>query len=347
MAVAPPDSRPDVSLVSGLQLNPTEAAERIAATLRRQVGDVLRRRGLVVAMSGGIDSSVCAGLAVRAVGPEHVFGLMLPERESDAQSLDLASQWAGMLGIDYAVEDISSILDAFGCYRRRNAAIRRAMPEFQDDWRCKVVLSGGRLDSERLNVSYLAVEVPGGELRRVRLPAAEYREIVAATNFKQRARKMLEYFHADRLHYAVVGTPNRLEYDQGFFVKGGDGLADVKPIAHLYKTQVYELAEFLGIPAAIRSRPPTTDTYSLPQTQEEFYFALPAATLDFVLFAHNHGCGAAAVAAELEGGRTPEEVARALKDIEQKRATTRYLHLPPLLVEPVPEVATAVEQEPD
>ena len=347
MAVAPPDSRPDVSLVSGLQLNPTEAAERIAATLRRQVGDVLRRRGLVVAMSGGIDSSVCAGLAVRAVGPEHVFGLMLPERESDAQSLDLASQWAGMLGIDYAVEDISSILDAFGCYRRRNAAIRRAMPEFQDDWRCKVVLSGGRLDSERLNVSYLAVEVPGGELRRVRLPAAEYREIVAATNFKQRARKMLEYFHADRLHYAVVGTPNRLEYDQGFFVKGGDGLADVKPIAHLYKTQVYELAEFLGIPAAIRSRPTTTDTYSLPQTQEEFYFALPAATLDFVLFAHNHGCGAAAVAAELEGGRTPEEVARALKDIEQKRATTRYLHLPPLLVEPVPEVATAVEQEPD
>ena len=347
MAVAPPDSRPDVSLVSGLQLNPTEAAERIAATLRRQVGDVLRRRGLVVAMSGGIDSSVCAGLAVRAVGPEHVFGLMLPERESDAQSLDLASQWAGMLGIDYAVEDISSILDAFGCYRRRNAAIRRAMPEFQDDWRCKVVLSGGRLDSERLNVSYLAVEVPGGELRRVRLPAAEYREIVAATNFKQRARKMLEYFHADRLHYAVVGTPNRLEYDQGFFVKGGDGLADVKPIAHLYKTQVYELAEFLGVPAAIRSRPPTTDTYSLPQTQEEFYFALPAATLDFVLFAHNHGCGAAAVAAELEGGRTPEEVARALKDIEQKRATTRYLHLPPLLVEPVPEVATALEQEPD
>ena len=347
MAVAPPDSRPDVSLVSGLQLNPTEAAERIAATLRRQVGDVLRRRGLVVAMSGGIDSSVCAGLAVRAVGPEHVFGLMLPERESDAQSLDLASQWAGMLGIDYAVEDISSILDAFGCYRRRNAAIRRAMPEFQDDWRCKVVLSGSRLDSERLNVSYLAVEVPGGELRRVRLPAAEYREIVAATNFKQRARKMLEYFHADRLHYAVVGTPNRLEYDQGFFVKGGDGLADVKPIAHLYKTQVYELAEFLGVPAAIRSRPPTTDTYSLPQTQEEFYFALPAATLDFVLFAHNHGCGAAAVAAELEGGRTPEEVARALKDIEQKRATTRYLHLPPLLVEPVPEVATAVEQEPD
>jgi len=332
-----------VSLASGLQLNPAEATERITATLRQQVGETLRRRGLVVAMSGGIDSSVCAALAARAVGAGHVFGLMLPERESDGQSLGLATGWAQALGIAYAVEDITPMLDAFGCYRRRNAAIRRAMPEFQDDWRCKVVLSGGRLDSERLNVSYLAVEVPGGEVRRIRLPAAEYREIVAATNFKQRARKMLEYFHADRLHYAVVGTPNRLEYDQGFFVKGGDGLADVKPIAHLYKSQVYALAEFLGVPAAIRSRPPTTDTYSLPQTQEEFYFALPAATLDLVLFARNLGCDPAAVATEL--GRTPEEVVRALKDVDQKRTTTRYLHLPPLLIEPVLEL-TDLEREP-
>jgi len=333
-----------VNLAKELQLNQAEATERIAATLRQQVGEVLNRRGLVVGMSGGIDSSVCAALAVRAVGPAHVFGLMMPERESDRQSLDLATRWAEALGIAYAVEDITPMLTAVGCYRRRNAAIRRALPDFQDDWRCKVVLPGGRLDSDRLNVSYLAVEEPGREVRQVRLPAAEYREIVAATNFKQRIRKMVEYFHADRLHYAVVGTPNRLEYDQGFFVKGGDGLADVKPIAHLYKSQVYELAEFLGVPAAIRSRPPTTDTYSLPQTQEEFYFTLPAATLDLVLFAHNLGRDPASVAAEL--GRSPDEAARALRDIDQKRATTRYLHLPPLLIEPVPEVSTDLEREP-
>jgi NAD+ synthase len=333
-----------VNLAKELQLNQVETAEKIAATLRQQVGEVLNRRGLVVGMSGGIDSSVCAALAVRAVGPAHVFGLMMPERESDRQSLDLATRWAQALGIAYAVEDITPMLTAVGCYQRRNAAIRRVLPDFQDEWRCKVVLPGGRLDTDRLNVSYLAVEEPGREVRQVRLPAAEYREIVAATNFKQRIRKMVEYFHADRLHYAVVGTPNRLEYDQGFFVKGGDGLADVKPIAHLYKSQVYELAEFLGVPAAIRSRPPTTDTYSLPQTQEEFYFTLPAATLDLVLFAHNLGRDPASVAAEL--GRTPDEAARALRDIDQKRATTRYLHLPPLLVEPVPEVTTDLEREP-
>jgi len=324
-----------VSLANDLHLNPAEETERIAATLRQQLGDALIRRGLVVGMSGGIDSSVCAALAVRAVGVAHVFGLLMPEQDSDRNSLGLASRCAEALGISYEIEDITEILAAVGCYRRRNAAIRRLVPDFQDNWRFKVVLPGGRLDSDRLNVSYLAIEAPGGVVRQVRLPPAEYREIVAATNFKQRVRTMLEYYHADRLHYAVVGTPNRLEYDQGFFVKGGDGLADVKPIAHLYKTQVYELAEFLGVPAEIRSRTPTTDTYSLPQTQEEFYFALPTATLDLVLYAHNLGMNPAAVAAEL--GRTPEEATRALRDIEQKRAATRYLHMPPLLVEPVLE----------
>ncbi len=328
-----------MSLANDLRVNPADETEKIAAALRQQLGELLSRRGLVVGMSGGIDSSVCAALAVRAVGPARVFGLLMPEQDSDGASLGIATRWAEALGIQYAVEDITATLSALGCYRRRNEAIRRVVPEFQDDWRFKVVLPGGRLDSDRLNVTYLALEIPGpsGErdVRQVRLPPAEYREIVAATNFKQRVRTMLEYFHADRLHYAVVGTPNRLEYDQGFFVKGGDGLADVKPIAHLYKTQVYQLAEFLGVPEEIRSRTPTTDTYSLPQTQEEFYFALPTAVLDLVLYAHHLGLDPAAVAAEL--GRTPEEAARALRDIDQKRVATRYLHLSPLLVDPVLE----------
>jgi NAD+ synthase len=334
-------------LANDLHLNSAEETERIAAALRQQLGESLNRRGFVVGMSGGIDSSVCAALAVRAVGPDHVFGLLMPEQDSDRDSLSIAGRWADQLGIAYAVEDITQVLAAVGCYHRRNAAIRRVIPEFQDTWRFKVVLPGNRLESDRLNVSHLVVEIPradrGGarEVRQVRLPAAEYREIVAATNFKQRVRTMLEYYHADRLHYAVVGTPNRLEYDQGFFVKGGDGLADVKPIAHLYKTQVFELAEYLGVPAEIRKRTPTTDTYSLPQTQEEFYFALPTATLDLVLHAHNQGLDPTAVALEL--GRTPDEAARALRDVDQKRAATRYLHLPPLLVDPVPELE---EREP-
>jgi NAD+ synthase len=277
---------------------------------------------------------VCAALAAAAVGPKRVFGLFMPERDSDPASLELARGLAEQLGIAWRLEEITPALDAVGCYQRRDEAIRRVVPEYGPGWACKILLPGERLETDRLNVFYLAVRPPDGEVRTVRLTATAYLEVVAATNFKQRVRKMLEYHHADRLDYAVVGTPNRLEYDQGFFVKGGDGLADVKPIAHLYKTQVYQLAAYLGIPEAITARPPTTDTYSLPQTQEEFYFALPAATMDLVLYARNAGWSPEEAAGTL--GLRPDQVARAYADIDQKRQTTAYLHRGPLLVQPLP-----------
>ncbi len=327
------------AVLAGLEIDPAAAVTRIRDALRSQLGTSLKRRGLVVGMSGGVDSSVCAALAVEAVGPKHVLGLFMPERESDPESLRMADSLARQLGIESVTEDISPALLGAGCYRRRNDAIRRVVPEFKDDWGCKLVLPSDRLDTDRLNITYLVVQPPGGEMRRVRLPAPEYRQIVAASNFKQRVRTMLEYYHADRLHYAVVGTPNRLEYDQGFFVKGGDGLADVKPIAHLYKAQVYQLAEYLKIPTAITSRPPTTDTFSLPQSQEEFYYNMPTHTLDIVLHARNEGRDPGDVAEET--GFTVEQVQRAYGDIDQKRMTTRYLHLGPQLVEKVQLGATA------
>jgi len=319
-----------------LTIDASTVVKEVAAGLRSHLGDSLKRRGFVVAMSGGVDSSVAAGLAVEAVGPRRVFGLFMPERDSDPQSLELAREWAEKLGIEYTVEDIAGPLDALGCYQRRDAAIRRVVPEYEGGWKSKIVLPGNRLDSDRLNTYSVVVESPDGVQSTHRLPPAEYREIVASTNFKQRVRKTMEYFHADRLHYGVVGTPNRLEYDQGFFVKGGDGLADVKPIAHLYKTQVYQLAHALGVPSGVTDRPPTTDTYSLPQSQEEFYFTLPARTMDLVLYAHNRGMDAREAAGAL--GMKEDQVQRAFREISQKRVTTRYLHLSALLVEPVDEI---------
>src|SRR5215475_7767345 len=325
--VTPPSS------TTSLQIDAAATVERIVVALRSHLANTFRRKGYVVGMSSGVDSSVTAALAVRAVGPSRVFGIFMPERESDPDSLRIAKSLADQLGIDSTTEDIAPALEGVGCYRRRNEAIRRVVPEFRDDWGCKLVLPADRLSADRLNVTYLVVREPGGEERSVRLPAAEYRQIVAATNFKQRVRKMVEYYHADRLHYAVLGTPNRLEYDQGFFVKGGDGLADIKPIAHLYKSQVYQIADFLGVPSAVTSRPPTTDTFSLPQSQEEFYYNLPTRILDFVVHGLNQGRTAAEIAAEI--GLQPEQVERSFRDIEQKRSTTRYLHLGPQLVEPV------------
>ncbi len=309
-------------------------AQRIAGEIRRIVAHECKRRGLVVALSGGIDSSCVAGLAVKALGPSKVFGVHMPERDSSSETLRLSQSVSTTLGFDSTVEILTPILEGFGCYQRRDEAIRMVFPDFGPGWKSKIVLPG--LEGGELNVYSVVVQKPDGTVEKQRLPLKAYLQIVAATNFKQRTRKTLEYYHADRLNYAVTGTPNRLEYDQGFYVKGGDGLADVKPIAHLYKTQVYAMARHLGIPADICNRAPTTDTYSLAQGQDEFYFSLPYAQMDLALWARNHGVAPVEAAPVI--GITPDQVERVYRDIDQKRVTTRYLGLKAQLCGDVPEI---------
>lgn len=319
-----------------LDLDLEQEAIEIGAAWRQTVVKRLMRRGVVVAISGGIDSSCTAGLAVRTFGPKKVFGLLLPERDSSGASVKLGKQLAEHLGIDYAIEDIQPTLASIGCYKRYDAAIQTVFPDYGEGWKSKIVLPSDLLDSDRLNFYSLVVQTPDGETLTERLPVQAYLDIVASTNFKQRIRKTLEYYHADRLNYAVAGTPNRLEYDQGFFVKNGDGAADVKPIAHLYKTQVYAMARHLGLPDEICRSTPTTDTYSLEQGQDEFYFVLPYAEMDLLLWAKNNAVPAEEAAQTM--GLEAVQVERVYKDIDRKRATTLPLHLTSLLLKEVPQV---------
>ncbi len=318
-----------------LNIDTAKVSEAIQEQIREQVLGTLRRKGAVVGLSGGIDSSVVAALCARALGKERVLGLFMPEHHSSGDSLALGKLVAKAIGIKAELEDIGPTLEAAGCYRRQDEAIQTVFPEYGEGYKSKITLPS-ILEGKRFNVFQLNIETPDGEIKTSRMKPAAYLQLVAATNFKQRLRKMMEYYHADRLNYAVSGTPNRLEYDQGFFVKQGDGAADFKPIAHLYKTQVYALAQYLGIPEEIRSRPPTTDTYSMAQTQEEFYFALPYDRMDLCLYGYNHGVAPAEVAPAVE--LSAEQVERVYKDIESKRRSTKYLHTRPLLVEPVNEV---------
>jgi len=320
-----------VPSAQSLAIDCVAEADRIGRWIVETVARRLHRRGLVVAISGGIDSSVCAALAVRALGPKKVFGLLLPERDSSGFSTERGLQLARHLGIAHEVFDIAPALEALGCYRQRDEAIRRVFPAYGADWKNKIVIAGG---TERgINFFKLVVAEPDGTLHEERLPLREYLQIVAATNFKQRVRKTMDYFHADRLNYAVVGTPNRLEYDQGFFVKVGDGAADLKPIAHLYKTQVYAMARALGLPEAICSAVPTTDTYTLQQGQDEFYFALPYAQMDLALWSLNHGVSAAALGEALAIDTAAAE--RVYADIAAKRRAARYLHAAAETIEPI------------
>jgi NAD+ synthase len=314
-------------LDTALQFDASQERERIESRIR-EVVRMFRRRGCVVAISGGIDSSVCAALSVRALGTSRVVGLLLPERDSSDSSTKRGRLLAEHLGIEYRVHDIAPTLEAIGCYAERDAAIREVFPEFGPGWKQKIAICGGT--EGHFNYFNLIVQSPEGVTSERRLPHSQYLRIVASTNYKQRIRKTIEYFHADRLNYAVVGTPNRLEYDQGFFVKNGDGSADLKPIAHLYKTQVYEMARHLGLPAEICAAIPTTDTYSLPQGQDEFYFALPYKQMDLALWAYEHNVPAAQLAEAL--GVTEDRAAFVYSDIEAKRRATEYLSSPPVLL---------------
>lgn len=317
-----------------LKLDLEAEADRIAARMREILSGTLHRRGLVVAISGGIDSSVSVSLAVRAIGPQRVFALILPEQDSSDDSAVRAGILARHLGIEAMTVNIAPTLEAIGCYRWRDEAVKSVVPQYGAGWRMKIVISGG-IDG-RINRFKLIAQSPDGTLLEAPLPLKPYLQIVAATNFKQRVRKTLEYFHADRLNYAVVGTPNRLEYDQGFFVKHGDGAADVKPIAHLYKSQVYAMARHLNLPERVCAAVPTTDTYSLSQGQDEFYFALPYAQMDLAVWALNHDRPARELAAAI--GVDEATAQSVYADIRAKRRTTRYLHARPQLVAEVPEL---------
>jgi len=315
-----------------LRIDAAAEVDRIASGIRDIVFSQFRRKGAIVAVSGGIDSSVVAALCAHALGPERVIALFLPETDSSGESLRLGKLLTQKLGVRSFEENIGLILEAAGCYRRRDEAIRKVVPEYGEGYKSKIVLPN-LVEADRYAVFSLVVQSPAGEQKKVRLPLDSYLGILAATNFKQRTRKMMEYHYADRYHYAVAGTPNRLEYDQGFFVKNGDGSADFKPIAHLYKSQVYQLAAYLGVPEEIQQRPSTTDTYSLEQSQEEFYFALPLEKMDLCLYGKDHSLTPVEVSSLT--GLTTEQVIRAYEMIESKRRATHYLGAPPVLVCPL------------
>lgn len=316
-----------------LDLDCAAECARIEAVIREQVGRELHRRGVVVGVSGGVDSAVCVTLAARALGPERVQAILMPGKNTTPANTELGKKICDGLGVKYAFEPIYPAIEALGGYKRRDEAIKRLYPEYKPGDKYKIAIADDVLGSNRINFFNLILQGSDGKLQKKRMPLDVYLEIVATTNLKQRTRKMIEYWYAEMLNFAVIGTPNRVEYDQGFFVRGGDGLADLKPIAHLYKTQVFALAKFTGVPREVTDKPPTTDTYSLPQTQEEFYYALSHDKMDMLLYAFIHDVPAAETAAVM--GLSTEQVERGYKDIVAKRRVSKQLYQHPLLVEPV------------
>ena len=311
-----------------LKIDPEKTIDKLTRKIRETISRKFHKRGAVIGISGGIDSSVCLALTVRALGADKVLGLALPEADSDPESLKLAQMLADLYGIRLLVEDITDALKGFKTYERRDEAIKRVFPEYTSEYKAKIVLPNDLLDKETLNVFYLTIISPDGTEKTKRLPLKEYLQIVAASNFKQRSRMAMLYYHAERLNYAVIGTGNKNEHEQGFFVKWGDGGADIKPIAHLFKTQVYQLAEYLDVPKEIQERTPTTDTYSAESTQEEFFFRVPFEIGDLVWFGMEKNIPKEEIARA--AGISEEQVTRIQNDIKRKIRTAEYLKQQPI-----------------
>lgn len=311
-------------------------AEQTSAELekwiRSSVQQTLKKRGAVVGISGGIDSSVVASLCCRALGAQRVVGIAMPEKDSSPESLTLARRLAQRLNMELAVEDLTPALESLGAYRRRDAAVKRVFPDYRAGQGFKITLQSKPLESNTLNVFQITRVDEQGDETSVRLNYAEYAQIVAASNMKQRLRMTTLYYHAEQRNYAVAGTGNKNEIQLGFFVKYGDGGSDLVPLGHLYKSQIFQLAEYLQIPREIILRKPTTDTYPAEVTQEDFFFRVSFTTLDAIWEKMENGGDAKTIARRLQ--LSPLQAQRVMDDIRQKHANTRYLRLPPLTFPP-------------
>jgi NAD+ synthase len=304
-------------------------ADLLSEKLKEDIFGTLKRKGAVIGISGGIDSSVTLALTVRALGAENVVGIMLPEKDSSPESKEFALKLSKKFGISTIEENITGALDGFGCYKRRDEAVSNVFPEYNpNEYKMKIGINQRGLNQFLPPVFSVTIINCFGEEKSKILPVHEYLQIVAASNFKQRCRMSMLYYHAERLHYAMIGTPNKHEVEQGFFVKHGDGGADIMPIAHLYKSQVYQLAEFLEIPSEIISRTPTSDTYSAEQTQEEFFFQMPYFEMDLIWYGMENDISPEVVSAITS--KTIDEIKHIYNNFSRKRKTTAYLRMPPL-----------------
>lgn len=313
-----------------LKIDPVVELEKLCAFVVEHVNEVFRRKGVLVGLSGGIDSACMAAIAVEAMGPEKVVGLVLPEKETNPVSSAFAIKHAQALGIEYREVDITPTVESVFSYTSRDAYVQKLVPEYEPGYKYNISLPTDLLDRASFNFYNLQVQMPGGEIKKKRLSLKEFRMITAFANIKIRSRMLHLYTEAEQRSLVVAGTTNRTEFILGDFCKYGDGGTDIEPLSYLYKDQIYQLSAHLGVIPEIVDRQPSPDTFSLPVSDQEFFFRIPFAKLDYLLYAWEHNIGAKQAAQVLD--LSEDAVQRAFKDFQGKNKATAHLRTMPYAI---------------
>ena len=314
-----------------IRSNPEYETDLVRDFLSAQVKGVPKRDGIIVGVSGGVDSAVVASLAVRAVGKENVLGLILPEKESNPISAEYAVKVINSLGIEHIKVELTESVASFDAYKNRDKVIKEIFPDYTPEYKFNIYLPQNLLDVDRYNFYTLRVDDGKGNIREKRLTKKQLLAITAAANVKIRSRMIALYYWGEQENYLVAGTTNKTEFILGDYCKFGDGGTDVECVSHLYKTNIYELAEYLEVPKEIRERTPSPDTFSLPVSDTDFYFCLPFNILDPLLYAWQYNISAAETASALDLGE--DQVKRAFRDFQSKHASTEHIRVLPASIE--------------
>ena len=301
----------DILVIKDIQ-NLTKLLENF---IRKQTFEDYRKRGIIIGISGGIDSAVAAALACNAVGNENVLGIILPEKESNRESQELAKTLCNKLKIKYVVEDITQILESGSVYQIREKIVQKLFPEYNNSCKYRLIFREN-FDNDGLSIPYLEIQDARNQIHKIKVSLDDYLTMTAATNIKHRTRMSRLYYHAEKNNFLVCGTTNKAEFQQGYFVKYGDGGVDIEPLVNLFKTQVYQLAEYLNVPSEIIQREASPDTWSFDISDEEFFFSLTYDIIDLMLYAREKSIPLNEVCSILE--LDEDKVKRILKSQERK-----------------------------
>ena len=260
---------------------------KVCEFIKYEVQNNLNKKGAVVGLSGGIDSAVTAALCARSIGSENVLGLILPEQESDSQSEILATSVAEKFNLNFEVINITPILESFGVYRIKEQIVKEKFSDFDNSCKYRVMVPPKSENS--VGIPFLEIFDNEKKSHKFKISSKEFLTLTAATSIKHRVRMTLLYFCAEKNNFSVIGTTNKSEYLQGYFVKYGDGGSDIEPLVNIYKSQIYQLGNFLDVPKRILSKNASPDVWSLSTNDEEFFYSVPYDVVDLILYAREQG----------------------------------------------------------